>query len=220
MSVPGRTFACNDRTCSAAAAFSAPDAASAKTRVARGTPAASRASSSTSSPNQIAYTYPGGSSTRNSSPFDMMGQGLLTPNSWTAPSMPGVYSITAVGKRTQKGNNSTITLTSNLPALDAGRNGQLGANSNTLTINGASATNLTVSDNLPAGYEVTDVQAPSGSVSLGATSASVEYDTLPVHQARSIVILAAGFRQTAGITHSRLDRRQCLLPMAKFAMDC
>ncbi|MDP9094245.1 MAG: Ig-like domain repeat protein [Actinomycetota bacterium] len=50
-------------------------------------------------------------------------------------------------------------------------------------------TNLAVTDNVPTGYTVTGVSAPSSTTSSStATSVSVAYDTLPVHQTRSITV--------------------------------
>lgn len=65
----------------------------------------------------------------------------------------------------------------------------------TLALNNSSdtgaATNLTVSDNVPSGYQVTNVDAPNAdSVSSSSGSATVNYDTLAVHQARTITITA------------------------------
>ncbi len=58
------------------------------------------------------------------------------------------------------------------------------------TSNTGAATNLSVTDTVPAGYQITNVNAPNGSPSSSSTSATVTYDTLPVHQARSITITA------------------------------
>jgi uncharacterized repeat protein (TIGR01451 family) len=52
------------------------------------------------------------------------------------------------------------------------------------------ATNLSVTDTVPAGYQITDVSAPDGSPSSSSGSATVKYDTLAVHQARTITITA------------------------------
>lgn len=66
----------------------------------------------------------------------------------------------------------------------------------TLTLDNTSdtgaETNLTVSDSLPAGYTVAGYTAP-GSTSSSNTSGTVtvSYDTLPVHQSRSIDITAS-----------------------------
>ena len=65
----------------------------------------------------------------------------------------------------------------------------------TLALNNSSdtgaATNLTVTDNVPAGYQVTDVNAPNAtSADSTSGSATVTYDTLAVHQARTITITA------------------------------
>lgn len=57
------------------------------------------------------------------------------------------------------------------------------------TSDSAAETNLTVSDNVPTGYTVTGVSAPSSTTSSStSTSVTVTYDTLPVHQARSITV--------------------------------
>ncbi|GAC1634671.1 MAG: hypothetical protein NVS4B2_21590 [Chloroflexota bacterium] len=66
----------------------------------------------------------------------------------------------------------------------------------TLTLNNTNntgaETNLTVTDSLPAGYTVSSLSAPSATSSSNtAGSVTVSYDTLPVHQSRSIVITAA-----------------------------
>lgn len=65
----------------------------------------------------------------------------------------------------------------------------------TLTLNNTdntgAATNLTVTDTVPSGYAVTGVNAPSSTSSSNtASSVTVNYDTLPVHQSRSISITA------------------------------
>ena len=53
------------------------------------------------------------------------------------------------------------------------------------------ATNLRLTDNLPAGYTVTNLSAPgSTSTSTTSGSATVNYNTLPVHQARTVSITA------------------------------
>jgi uncharacterized repeat protein (TIGR01451 family) len=64
----------------------------------------------------------------------------------------------------------------------------------------AAETNLAVTDTVPAGYAVTGLSAP-GSTSSSSTSGSitVSYDTLPVHQSRSIVVTATVPAQ-AGVT--------------------
>ena len=65
----------------------------------------------------------------------------------------------------------------------------------TLTLNNTSntgaETNLTLTDSVPAGYTVNSISAPS-STSSGNTSTSVtvSYDTLPVHQSRTVTITA------------------------------
>jgi uncharacterized repeat protein (TIGR01451 family) len=57
--------------------------------------------------------------------------------------------------------------------------------------NTGAATNLTVTDNVPAGYQITNVSAPSRTSStFSSTSATIKYDTLAVHQARTITITA------------------------------
>jgi uncharacterized repeat protein (TIGR01451 family) len=65
----------------------------------------------------------------------------------------------------------------------------------TLALNNSSdtgaATNLTVSDTVPAGYQVTNVSAPNAdSATTTSNSATVKYDTLAVHQPRTITITA------------------------------
>jgi uncharacterized repeat protein (TIGR01451 family) len=65
----------------------------------------------------------------------------------------------------------------------------------TLTLNNASdtgaETNLTVTDPLPAGYTVSAYSAPGSTTSsTTSTSVTVQYDTLPVHQQRTITIYA------------------------------
>ena len=53
------------------------------------------------------------------------------------------------------------------------------------------ATNLTVTDTVPAGYQITNVSAPSRTSSSFSTStATISYDTLAVHQSRTITITA------------------------------
>jgi uncharacterized repeat protein (TIGR01451 family) len=52
-------------------------------------------------------------------------------------------------------------------------------------------TNLTLADTVPAGYTVTGLSAPgSASSSSTASSVTVSYDTLPVHQARTVTVTA------------------------------
>jgi uncharacterized repeat protein (TIGR01451 family) len=65
----------------------------------------------------------------------------------------------------------------------------------TITLNNTNdsgaATNLSVTDTVPAGYVITGVSAPSStSLSNTTTSITVGYDTLPVHQSRAITITA------------------------------
>ena len=65
----------------------------------------------------------------------------------------------------------------------------------TLTLNNTSnsgaETNLTMTDPLPAGYTVSSFTAPSStSSSSTAGSVTVNYDTLPVHQSRTVTISA------------------------------
>ena len=65
----------------------------------------------------------------------------------------------------------------------------------TLTLNNTNDTgantNLTVTDNTPSGYTVTNVSAPgSTSSSFTPTSITVGYDTLPVHQSRTVTVTA------------------------------
>jgi uncharacterized repeat protein (TIGR01451 family) len=65
----------------------------------------------------------------------------------------------------------------------------------TVTLNNTSdtgaETNLTVSDSLPPGYAVTGLSAPSSTgSSFTSSSVTVTYDTLPVHQSRSVTITA------------------------------
>ena len=65
----------------------------------------------------------------------------------------------------------------------------------TLTLNNANdtgaETNLTLTDTLPAGYTVTGLSAPSAtSQSSTSTSVTLNYDTLPVHQSRTVTITA------------------------------
>jgi uncharacterized repeat protein (TIGR01451 family) len=66
----------------------------------------------------------------------------------------------------------------------------------TLTLNNTNntgaETNLTLTDTLPAGYTVTGLSAPSSiSSSSSSTSITVNYDTLPVHQSRTVTITAS-----------------------------
>jgi len=62
------------------------------------------------------------------------------------------------------------------------------------------ATNLTLSDTLPAGFTVTNVSAPSAtSQSNTSGSVTVNYDTLAVHQSRAVVITAT-VPTPAGVT--------------------
>ena len=59
------------------------------------------------------------------------------------------------------------------------------------TSNSAAETNLTVTDPLPPGYTVSSFSAPSStSSSSTAGSVTVNYDTLPVHQSRTVTITA------------------------------
>jgi uncharacterized repeat protein (TIGR01451 family) len=65
----------------------------------------------------------------------------------------------------------------------------------TLTLNNGSdtgaETNLTLTDGPPAGYTVTALSAPSSTTnSFSSTSVTVTYDTLPVHQSRTVTITA------------------------------
>jgi uncharacterized repeat protein (TIGR01451 family) len=65
----------------------------------------------------------------------------------------------------------------------------------TLTLNNTNDTgadtNLALTDTLPAGYTVTGLSAPSAtSSSSTSTSVTVGYDTLPVHQSRTVTITA------------------------------
>ena len=65
----------------------------------------------------------------------------------------------------------------------------------TLTLNNtndtAAETNLALTDTVPSGYTVTALSAPSAtSSSNNATSVTVNYDTLPVHQSRTVTITA------------------------------
>jgi uncharacterized repeat protein (TIGR01451 family) len=65
----------------------------------------------------------------------------------------------------------------------------------TLTLNNTNntgaETNLSVSDTVPSGYAITNVSAPSStSSSNSSTSLTVGYDTLPVHQSRTITVTA------------------------------
>ena len=55
----------------------------------------------------------------------------------------------------------------------------------------AAETNLSLTDTAPPGYQITSVSAP-GSTSQSSTTGSftVAYDTLPVHQARSVTVTA------------------------------
>ena len=59
------------------------------------------------------------------------------------------------------------------------------------TSNTGAETNLSVTDNVPAGYTVTGLSAPSStSSSSSSSSITVGYDTLPVHQTRTITVTA------------------------------
>jgi uncharacterized repeat protein (TIGR01451 family) len=66
----------------------------------------------------------------------------------------------------------------------------------TLTLNNTNdtgaETNLTVTDSPPSGYSITNVTAPGASSppTWTATSATINFDTLPVHQAQAITISA------------------------------
>ncbi len=65
----------------------------------------------------------------------------------------------------------------------------------TLTLNNTSdtgaETNLSATDTLPAGYTVSGLSAPGAtSKSSTSTSVTVNYDTLPVHQSRTVTITA------------------------------
>lgn len=65
---------------------------------------------------RVTYTYPGGSRTADDYPFDMMGsQNILQAKSFTLPSTPGTYTITAVarahGSGQGSGAESTVTAT-------------------------------------------------------------------------------------------------------------
>ena len=53
------------------------------------------------------------------------------------------------------------------------------------------ATNLSVTDTVPAGYTITNVSSPGAtSASNNTTSLTVAYDTLPVHQTQTITVTA------------------------------
>ncbi len=53
------------------------------------------------------------------------------------------------------------------------------------------ATNLAVTDTMPAGYIITSVSAPgSTTASNNTTSLTIDYDTLPVHQTQTITVTA------------------------------
>src|SRR5216683_1100926 len=59
------------------------------------------------------------------------------------------------------------------------------------TSDSAAATNLSVTDTVPGGYVITNLSAPSStSASNTSTSITVGYDTLPVHQSRTITVTA------------------------------
>ena len=76
----------------------------------------------------------------------------------------------------------------------------------TMTLNNTSdsgaESNLTLTDTVPAGYTVTGLSAP-GSTSSSSTpsSVTVSYDTLPVHQSRSVVVTAT-VPVEAGVTRT------------------
>lgn len=74
------------------------------------------------------------------------------------------------------------------PSVGQSVNYTLGLNNSNDT---GAATNLVVSDNLPAGYSVTAVSAPGSTTnSFNSGSVTVKYDTLAVHQDRQVVITA------------------------------
>jgi uncharacterized repeat protein (TIGR01451 family) len=53
------------------------------------------------------------------------------------------------------------------------------------------ATNLSVTDTVPAGYTITNVSAPGSTTSSNdTTSLTIDYDTLPVHQTQTITVTA------------------------------
>jgi len=62
------------------------------------------------SADRVEYTYPGGSNRADDFPYDMMGGSLFSPNSFTLPSTPGTYTVTATARRTS-GNNWQATVT-------------------------------------------------------------------------------------------------------------
>lgn len=63
-----------------------------------------------SGPNRIDYTFPGGTHTATMLPFDMVGSTGFGAQAWKAPTTPGTYTITAVG-RGGSGPDKTATAT-------------------------------------------------------------------------------------------------------------
>jgi uncharacterized repeat protein (TIGR01451 family) len=84
----------------------------------------------------------------------------------------------------------TTSKTVNDPAPQVGSSIQYTISLNNSSNTGA-ATNLQVTDGLPSGYVVTNLQAPGSTTSSSSsTSVTVAYDTLAVHQARTITVTA------------------------------